>query len=89
MKYNRIKVGDNFSIEYGVHGWVLNSHYIGKDNKGEPKIRSKQTYHGNLGQVMDAILERQAGMQTSIEGIKGMLKEASESLAKEVGVLFT
>jgi hypothetical protein len=38
---------------------------------------------------MDAIIDRQAGMEESVGDIKAMLEKASSSLTKEVGVFFT
>jgi hypothetical protein len=38
--------------------------------------------------VMDAIIDRQAGMEKSIGDIKAMLTRASESLTKEASLLF-
>jgi hypothetical protein len=89
MKYNRIKVGDNFIVERDHYGWALRSFYIGKDKDGQPRRRHKTTYHGTLSQTMDAIIDRQAGMEESIGDIKAMLEKASSSLTKEVGVFFT
>jgi hypothetical protein len=87
MKHNRIRVGDDFIIDR-EYGWTLYSFYTGKDKDGQPKRTHKTTYHGSLAQVMDAIIDRQAGMEKSIGDIKAMLTRASESLTKEASLLF-
>lgn len=57
-----ITFNERFTAERDKHQWILKEHYMGQAKKGkEPKMQSKESYHGTLRQVCNTVLDRMAG----------------------------
>jgi hypothetical protein len=56
-----IVLNEDYSFERDEYCWHLHSWYTGKDAAtGKPKRHKKTTYHTNLHQVAQAIIERES-----------------------------
>jgi len=75
-----IKYNDRFSFKSHTHGgWMLQETTEGKDRDGNPKDKLKETFHGNLRQIADAIIEKSAEDCQSMREIKELLSDAKEA----------
>lgn len=73
-----IKINKRFSIEKDKHCWVLYETMISKKKKsGESQ---KATYHPNISQISEAILNRSGDKCESIEELKDLYENAVEKL---------
>jgi hypothetical protein len=71
-----IKINDRFEFERQEHCWNL---YEWKDgiNKKDEVIRTKTTtYHGNLMQICNEVIDRTAGDADSMQEIKDLIESA-------------
>ena len=77
-----IKFNDRFSYEKDQHCWHLHETYIGKKKGGGEKEHTRTTYHANLRQICEVIIDRSCGDCESLEEIISLLKNAVEMLTK-------
>jgi len=70
-----IKFNDTYSMSRDKYGWTLHQKIEGQKNP-------YKTYHPNLKQICDWIIDREAGKCESLDELKAMLKEASEGILK-------
>ena len=68
-----IKVNDRFSFERDKYQWVLHEKRLGKDKHGNDKIHVDISFHGNLYQTAEAIINSEAGECESIEELTRLL----------------
>ena len=62
-----IKLNDRFSFEQDPYQWLLHEVVAGKDKAGNPKPKTKTTYHKNLKQVAAEIIDRTSGDCSSMD----------------------
>lgn len=67
-----ITINDNFHITTDRYNWIVNEKKGYKAGASEPRF--KQTFHGNLHQAIDHIIDTQAKDCESLEEVKEMLK---------------
>lgn len=72
-----IKVNDRFSIDNDKYNWILLETYTGKDRDGNPKKHTKETFHANLGQIAQEIIDRGCKECDSLEQIMDLLADAA------------
>lgn len=80
---------DQWELREDRHNWVLIRHYIGKKKKtGEPVPQTDETFHRDIPQVANWILNREAKecleASEGLEGLKAALQERGDRL---VGIL--
>ena len=75
-------IAEKFVVEKDMYSWTLNYNYMGKDKDGQPKQHSKQTYHVNLRQVANAIVNYSAKECKTMEQLVALLDNA-ESIVHE------
>lgn len=62
-----------YEYEADTFGWRLHEWRDTTDKEGEPKRTKRTTYHGNLLQVFDTILDRECGNCTDVEVLRALL----------------
>ncbi len=72
-----IKFNDRFEFEQDAYQWILHEWYDGEDKDGNPKRQKRTTYHYNLVQMCNRIIDRSTGGCESIHELKKMFKECS------------
>jgi hypothetical protein len=77
-----IKFNDRFSFFRDSYCWNLQETYTGTDKSGKPKPQTKVTYHPNLWQVCQVIIDRSVGDCESLEEIKELLQAAVDASTK-------
>lgn len=79
-----IKINEQFSLNSDMHCWHLHESYEGVDKNGNIKMHKRITYHPNLKQVTNAIIEKSVKRCESIEEIKELLKNPVAILLPKV-----
>ena len=74
-----MKINDRFTAKRDQYCWHLIETYIGKNKDGDSVEKERVTYHANLKQVLDAVIDRGCG---EAETIKDAL-ELSRKIADE------
>ena len=77
-----IKLGDEWSVKKDTHGWTLTRHYEGKDKKGNPKLKEKNTYHANLKQALTFALDYTCGACSDAAELRKFLADAESWIVK-------
>lgn len=72
-----IKINKQFSIEKDPQCWNLHE-------TKEGKMVTKTTYHGNIPQVAETILERVGGNCQSVEDLKDLYENAVERIIEGI-----
>lgn len=54
------KYDDRFSIDSDKYQWLLHDYTKGQNRKGEPTVNDRLSFHANLKQVADTIVDRSA-----------------------------
>lgn len=80
-----IKINDNYSIEKDSYSWNLKYESIGDINPatGKPTITSRQTFHGNLEQALNAFIDDSTtgdSVQELIQNLKQARIEVKEAI---------
>ncbi|MCP4103905.1 MAG: hypothetical protein GY750_21170 [Lentisphaerae bacterium] len=75
-----IKFNEKFSFEKDKYCWQLHEFYMGKGKDKKPKMQKNTTYHATLEQVCGVIIDRSCGDCESLEEIKALLQNATETL---------
>jgi len=75
-----IKLEDRFGLTKDKYQWILTHFYVGKDRKGNDKEQSKDTYHGNLDQVSNYILNTLSEKCETLEELKELYTVQSQKL---------
>jgi len=88
-----IKVNDRFEFEKDTYGWKLHDWSDGVNPKTKEPTRTKRTtYHPNVIQVCNAVIDREAGKEIAadlnmvkmfITNARGELLEAINTLSQE------
>lgn len=71
-----MKINDRFSTERDEWCWHLHETVMGQDEDGNPKEQVRTTYHANLSQVLDAVLDKQLGDADSLESVSDVISKA-------------
>ena len=80
-----IKISNRFSIEKDPHCWVLYEKKKSKNRKtNKEAIVTKSTYHGNIKQIIEVILDREAEDCKSLEEIIDLFENAVERLTEAI-----
>ena len=79
-----IKFNDRFSFERDQHCWHLHETYMGKKKGGGKKEHTRTTYHANLQQICEVIIDRSCGECESLDEIVSLLKNAREVLTQHM-----
>lgn len=69
-----------FFAKKDKYQWILTQMIEGKDKDGNPKMQTKETYHGTLHQVCGVIIDRKCGKCGSLEEVKQLLIDAKNGL---------
>jgi len=90
-----IKVNDRFEFEKDTYGWKLHDWSDGVNPKTKEPTRTKRTtYHPNVIQVCNAVIDREAGGEgisdldyvlMAITNARDELLEAIDTLSQEEG----
>ena len=56
-----IKINEKFSLEKDAYGWKLHEFRNGKDKDGNQKVKSSVTFHANINQVCNRLVDRTLG----------------------------
>lgn len=75
-----IKINEDFEAERDNYCWHLHQWFDSKDKDGNPKRSKRTTYHPNLKQVLDAVLDKQAGKCESLDQLINLLANANQLL---------
>ncbi|MCK5307013.1 MAG: hypothetical protein KAJ73_00240 [Zetaproteobacteria bacterium] len=81
-----IRVHERASIEVHTHGgWRLHWLKQGKEaDSGKPKAQMATTFHANIVQISNAVLDRLGGDCTTVEEILKLYGEASAIVAADI-----
>lgn len=84
-----IQLSEKYSCKPGAKaGWELYTWGMGLNKKtGEMVRSSKVTYHSNLIQLLNKIIDTEAGNCESVEELKEMLQHAQHKLLPGVEAL--
>ena len=85
MKKSEVKVNDVFSFHRDDHCWHLHQVIPCKDKNGAPSTKTNTTYHPNLKQVCEEILDKSAAECSSAQDLLMMLKQAQTGLVETLG----
>lgn len=75
-----IVLNRNFSFEKDTYGWQLHQWRDGVNKSNEPTRYKTTTYHANLEQVIDAIINWSAGRCNTVDELKTLLTTAVTEL---------
>lgn len=80
-----ITLDNEFAISPNSHGgWELHRSIQTTDKQGNPKASVKTTFHANLEQVFDHVLEMRAGACQSVQELKTLLTGTQQWLVDMV-----
>lgn len=72
-----MKFNDRFKARRDQSQWILTERYMGRATKGkEAQMQSKDSYHSNLRQVCNTVIDRMAGECKSASELVAMLDKA-------------
>ncbi len=72
-----IRISDDFSAAARApYGWELYQYKDKIDPQGNPGRKQVTTYHADLGQVLDAVIERSAGACADAQELRDLLTNA-------------
>ena len=69
------------------YGWKLVENYKGCDLDGNPKMQQRRTYHNNIRNVIEKMLDKEGGKSASLEEFSDLLSNAVDALVREVETL--
>lgn len=58
------------------HGWRMTSYAESTDKDGAFRWKTTETYHANIRQVVEAVIDREAGHCADVEQLKQLLQSA-------------
>lgn len=80
-----ISVGKNHRIERDKYQWVLSTRKVGANPKTGARTESwKNTFHANLEQLANKILNEYAMDRKTVEELAETFKQASELLVTKI-----
>lgn len=83
-----MRVNDDFEFERDGTSWTLKQ-YGDRTNRETQQVTRgviRTTYHANLSQVCDAIIDRSAGTADTLSGIVSAIERAGRECAAALGV---
>ena len=75
-----MKINDKFEAVRDRDGWTLLESYTGTGKDGNPKVLQRKTYHANLRQVIDKVIDLDAASQPDLDAVMARV----ESLRNEI-----
>lgn len=79
-----MKIDETFEVERDTYCWMLHEWRDGKDRNGNPKRTKRTTYHRDLVQVSDVILDRTAGECTVLSELPALLKAQTDRIVQAI-----
>lgn len=79
-----MKIDDRFEVERDQFCWQLHDWRMGKDRSGNPKRTKRTTYHRDLVQVSEVILDRTAGECTVLSELPALLKAQTDRIVQAI-----
>lgn len=73
-----MKIDERFEVERDTYCWMLHDWRDGKGKDGNPKRTKRTTYHRDLLQVHEVILNRTAGECQVLADLPRLLKEQTD-----------
>ncbi len=79
-----IKINNKFEISRDKHGWQLHEWKDGLNKDKEPTRTKRTTYHPNLIQICDVVIDREAGCANTMEEVLKRIAFAHMDLEKMI-----
>jgi hypothetical protein len=80
-----IKINERFSMRRDNLQWIVTETYDGFDRKTkEPKKQTHDTFHANLKQVCDFVLDKMAGDCKDMQELKELFEIGAFKLSADV-----
>jgi len=79
-----MKIDDRFEVERDTYCWMLHDWRDGKDRDGNPKRMKRTTYHRDLVQVSEVILDRTAGECRALSELPTLLKAQTDRIVQAI-----
>lgn len=79
-----MKIDDRFEVERDTYCWMLHDWRDGKGRDGNHKRTKRTTYHRDLMQVHEAILNRAAGECQVLSELPTLLKTQTDRVVQAI-----
>lgn len=79
-----MKIDDRFELERDTYCWMLHDWRDGKTREGKPTRTKRTTYHRDLIQVHETILNRTAGECTALAEIVAAMKSQTDRVVQAI-----
>lgn len=79
-----MKINEQFTAIRDEWCWNLAETYMAKDKDGNPKEAVRTTYHANLSQVFDCILDKQLGDASEIKQFAEIVANAKADMSAAI-----
>lgn len=86
-----MKIGDKYEITSDRFQWILTERYMGKDNKGNDKEHTRESYYATLEQCCNQIVQRDAKQAETVEQVvtailesTWLIRQACKGITKEM-----
>lgn len=79
-----MKINERFTAVRDEWCWHLHETYTGSDKDGNPKDKTKTTYHANVSQVFDYVLDKQIGNAESLPAIAQIIERTKAEFAEQM-----
>lgn len=75
-----MKIGHRYDAERDRYGWTLTEHVPATTREGGATTRARQSYYGTLEQVLDEIVDREAGWCPKARYLRTVLAEVRQDI---------
>ena len=79
-----MKIGERFEATRDAHGWTLLESYQGQDRDGNPKTMQRRSYHATLPQVVDKVIDMEAGQQQCLAAVLARVERLRDEIVERL-----